>query len=154
MEIILNYIQGILETLGLLLVALTLCRVKIRFRSTIIAAVFITAAVLAIRNAPLIFGIHVVFSIVMIFIFIITMTDVAKSNAFVSVFAGFLFLALIEYILNQLFINLSLLSIEDATGNSNVWMIMGYIQAGLLNLMAIILQRVLEPVNRWKSEVI
>ncbi len=153
MDLVLTYIQGVLETLGLIFLALVIARVKIKWRNTIIAAIVITAVVLAIRNMPVVFGMHLPVSILMIFIFITTMTDAPKSLVFMSVFVGFLCLATIEYSLNQLFISLGLLHLEDVAETSSVWMMIGYIQAVLMNILAVLLQLTLKPQNSWKTKI-
>jgi len=150
MDIVLVYIQGIIEILGSISLALVFCRVEIKWRRILLAAAVIAAFMLVLRNIPIIFGIHLIAGLLMIFMLIIMKTEANKSLVFISVFASFFCLAAIEFSLNQLFISLDILHIEDATETSNVWMIMGYIQAVLMNVLAVVLQLILKPRNSWK----
>ncbi len=151
MDIFLSYLQGVIEILGSIVLALVFSRVKIKWGRTAIVAAIIAAVIMILRTIPVIFGIHMVACILMIFIFIVMKTTANKSLAFISVFASFVCLGVIEYSLNQLFIYLGLLHIEDVTEASSIWMMMGYMQAVLMNIIAIILQLFVEPLNDWKN---
>lgn len=152
MDIVLAYIQGIIETMGLVLLVLVFSRVDIKWGRTITAAIVITAVALIIRALPIVFGMHLAVSIILIFLFVINVTKAPKSLVFISVFASFFCLAAAEYSLNHIFISLGILRIEDVAEASNIWMIMGYIQAILLNILAVLLQLILKPKHSWKKK--
>lgn len=154
MDIVLAYMQGIIEVLGLVLLVLVFSRVSIKWGRTIFAAIVITAITLTIRALPIVFGMHLAVSIILIFLIITKMTNAPKSLVFLSVFGGYLCLAATEFSLNQLFISMDILHIEDVTEASNIWMIMGYIQAILLNIIAVLLQLILKPKHSWKIKAV
>jgi len=149
----LNYVQGLIEILGSILLALVFSRVKIIWGRTTVAAAVIAAMMLLIRHLPIVFGIHIAAGVLMIFLFIVWSTNANKSLVFLAVFASFFCLATIEFCLNQVFMYLNVLQIDDATRNSKIWLIMGYVQAVLMVVLALLLRMVLKPVNYWKSEV-
>ncbi len=152
MELIVAYIQGILETMVLVCFTQVFSRVRIRWGRTIIASMVISITVLLIKTLPIEPGVHIVVSVLMIFLFIVKMTRVPKPHVFIAVFASLLCLATFEYGFNLLFISLDFLHPEDVSETSHVWMIMGYVQAVLMNLLAVLLQLFLKPRNDWKSK--
>lgn len=153
MEILLVYGQGILEALGAIALTLVFSRVKISWGTTIVVAFLVAVVVVGIRSLPIVFGIHMLVSIVIIFAYITLMTDAPKTTVFISVFASFFCLAIMEYSLNQIFINLKLLHTQDVVESSRVWMMMGYMQGILMNILAVFLQQILKPQNSWKKKV-
>ncbi len=153
MDIVLTYIQGIIEVLGLISLVLVFSRVNIKLGRTIAVAMIIAGITLAIRALPIVFGMHLAVSVILIFLFITIMTNSPKSLVFLSVFGSYLCLAAIEFSLNQLFISLDILHIEDVTETSKIWLMMGYIQAVLMNILAVLLQMILKPKYSWKTKV-
>ncbi len=152
MDIVLSYVQGIIEVLGSIALALVFSRVRIKWVKTTLTAAVIAAVMIGIRNLPVVFGIHMVAGIIMTFIFIISVTTADKSRAFIAVFASFLVLGVIEYSISWMLFRLNLLHIEDVGEVRSLWMLEGYIQAVLMNIIAVVLQIFLRPVYDWKND--
>jgi hypothetical protein len=150
--IVLQYLQAIIEILGLFSFSLALSHVNIKWKKCIIPAMVLAALVLIIRNLPVVFGMHILVIVIMMFIFITKMTQAPKHMVFLSIFVSIFFLAILEFCVNQLFIGIGLMPVNDAPEKGNMWLLMGYTQAILMNILAILIQLLWKPRYSWKSE--
>lgn len=152
MQFALHYAQAIIEILGLISFTLVLSRLDIEWKKSIIPAMLLAAMVLMIRNLPIVFGMHILVIVIMIYAFVATMTQAPKHMVFLSIFVSIFCLASLEFCINQLFIGVGLMPRNMPDANSHMWLIMGYTQAILMNILAILIQQVLKPKYSWNSK--
>lgn len=145
MLIIFDYLQGILETLGIIVLALSFSRVRINWAKALLAAAIIAAVIICIRMLPFTLGFHLPISVLLVFLTVAKMFNVPLTRAFIAVFASVLGLVALEMLVNEITLYFDIVESTDIVTNSNIWLVIGFLQAAILNGLAIIIQLFYKP---------
>ncbi len=102
-EFLLFYVQGILETMGIMACSLALARVTLRWGVILAFAGILVTVIYMIRHMPVTFGLHTVAAILLCALLIVRFTMVPPSTSFIAVFASISVMALLEVSVYELF---------------------------------------------------
>lgn len=145
-------VQGIPELTGTFALALAILRVPIRWLLVIPAAAVVCTAIYLIRTAGASFGVHTAFLLLSMVVLSCTATKAKLSSAFIAAFVSESILAIIESLNNTLFshfFNLNISTLPDA--NWVLWKMIGFPQAVVLMLLAILYAKLKKPrEGMWK----
>ncbi|HAU32548.1 MAG: putative membrane protein [Desulfotomaculum sp. 46_296] len=145
-------IPGIPEVAGVIALSLALGAVPLRWGRIIPAGVVLAILFYVIRISP---GVplftHMVVGLLILVLIIAHTTKVPLSKSFIIVFTSMALLAILEYLITELFLWISRLSIEALCSNNLLWLFSGLFQAFLMILAAIITTKYIKPDREaWK----
>lgn len=148
---LLAFLQGVLETSGIVALSLALASVPLRWKLIGAAGTVLTLVVYAIRALPVAFGLHSIACVLLLVYFIAKTTRVSVVKSFIAVFTSFVTLALLELLTHEVFFALMNLDPQDVLSNYTLWKLLGLPQAVLLIILAIIVSKFKKPVQgAWK----
>ncbi len=136
---------------GVVACGLALARVKLRWRVILAFACVLATVIYIIRNLPVTFGLHSVAAILLMALLIARFTRVPLSTSFITAFAGFALLALLEVSVYE--IVGQLLNVESSyfVFTPYTRMLIGLPQAIILIVIAPIIARYRKPLEgMWK----
>jgi len=140
-----DYLQGIVETMGIIALALSFSKVRIQWVKALLAAAIIAAVIICIRMLPFTLGFHLPISVLLVFLTVAKIFGVPLSRAFITVFASVLVLVALEMIVNEVALHFNIVQDTDILTNSSIWLAIGFLQAVLLNGLAIVIQSFYKP---------
>lgn len=147
LETLLFFMQGIPETIGLVSCCLALARVKLRWKVIIPFACIMTLVIYLLRSLPVIFGLHTIIGILFYALFITIATKIPPSLSFVVSFAGFALLALLEVLMNELFVDLLKMEVSQLISDTYAWMLIGLSQAIIMIAIALLVSKYRKPLE-------
>lgn len=144
-------LQGIPEMIGLIGLSLALAGVSQRWGRILLAGTLLAILIYLIRLLPVTFGLHTIAGLLLLLLFIIKTTNVPPSRVFISVFASFSILALLEIAVHEAFFFMTKLNPSEVIGNYPLWIELGMPQAVLLIVFAFLVARFKQPQKgAWK----
>ncbi|GBF32301.1 hypothetical protein DCCM_0495 [Desulfocucumis palustris] len=151
LRILLFFVQGFPESIGICAFSLALARVKLRWGIILPAAFVMTAIILALRSMPITFGLHTVASILLLALFIAMSTRVPPSKCFLVVFASFDMLVLLEYTILEEAVRLLNTDVNDLMSNAFLWKLTTLPQAILMIIFALLFSKYRKPLkDLWR----
>lgn len=145
-EILLFLVPGFLEIAGVIALSLAFGSVPFRWGRIFLAGLALVIIVYIIRNLP---GVpmftHMIAELIILVLVIAKVTKVPLSKSFIIVFASMAMLAVLEYIITEVFILVSGMSIEAFSSNNMLWFFAGLLQALIMILAAIITTKFIKP---------
>jgi len=151
-KILLFFMQGIPEIMGVVAFGLALARVPLRWGIIAVAGTSLTIIIFMIRSLPLSsFGLHTVAAALILALFIIKATRTTQLNSFIAAFASFTTLAMLELVINKSFISITNLDQQVFLSNYLLWKLITLPQAILMILFALIISKFKKPdKDAWK----
>lgn len=151
LQTLLFFVQGILESAGIVACSLALARVKLRWGIILAAASVLTAVIYTVRSLPVTFGLHTLVAILLCVLFIARTTRLSPSTSFVVSFAGFALLAILEFPMFKLVALLLNTDINKAISDDLIGKLIGLPQAILMIVIALLISRYRKPMEgMWK----
>ena len=151
MKLLIFFLQGIPESMGVVAVSLALAGVKLRWRIIAVSGSVIALFLFIIRALPLTFGIHTIAGLLLVVIFLNYTTTVSTSKALLVSFITLGMLAIMEILVLEPYFALTHLTLAEAQSNVLHWSLLGLLQAVLLNLAAILIAVVRKKKkDEWK----
>ncbi|MCG9966661.1 hypothetical protein L9W92_01140 [Pelotomaculum terephthalicicum JT] len=144
-KILLFFMQGIPEVMGIVAFGLALARVPLRWGIIAVAGTSLTIIIYAIRSVQITFGIHTVAAIVLLAVFIIKTTRTIPKYSFVAALASLTTLIALELIIEKLFLFITKLDQQVFVSNYLLWKLVGLPQAILMILFAVIISKYTAP---------
>lgn len=137
---------------GAVALSLALAGVPLRWERVIAAGTVLCVIIFIIRALPFTFGLHTIVSIMLLVIFIAKTTHVLPSRIFITVFASFATLAILELTMYELFFAITGLDYHATKSNYLLYQLVGLPQALLMNIFAVLASRYKKPVQgAWKK---
>ncbi len=147
------FLQGIPECMGVVALSLAYAKVPLRWGYIVISAVFLVVINYFIRSLPLTFGFHLPVMMFIIYLLIVKFTNSTLSRTIIAVFSSVATLALLEFVVSNVYFSISTLEPQDVIANERLWAIIGVVQAAILNITALIVARIIKPnEGAWKNE--
>ena len=155
-EILLFLVPGVLEIAGIIALSLALGSVPFRWGRIFLAGLALTIIVYVIRHLP---GVppftHMIVEILILVLVIAKVIKVPLSKGFIIVFASVAFLAILEYVVAEVFILVSGMDNETFSSNDMLWFFAGLLQAIIMISAAFIASRHIKPdPDAWKLRAI
>ncbi|MCG9966660.1 hypothetical protein L9W92_01135 [Pelotomaculum terephthalicicum JT] len=151
-KILLFFMQGIPEIMGVVAFGLALARVPLRWGIITVAGTALTIIIFIIRSLPLSsFGLHTVAATLLLALFIMKTTRTTQVNSFVAAFASFTTLVMLELVINKSFFFITKLDQQVFVSNYLLWRLVSLPQAILMILFAVIISKFKKPdKDAWK----
>lgn len=144
-------LQGIPEMVGVIGISLALAGVTQRWGRILLAGTLLAILIFLIRLLPIPFGLHSVAGVLLLTVLIIKTTSVPPSRIFISVFASFAILAVLEIAVHEMFFFITKLNPYEVIANYPLWIKLGMPQAILLVVFALLFARFKQPQKgAWK----
>jgi len=140
-KILLFFMQGIPEVMGIVAFSLALARVPLRWGIIALAGTSLTIIIYVIRSVQITFGIHTVAAIVLLAVFIIKTTRTSPINGFVAAFSSLTILTIVELFIEKLFLFITKLDQQVFVSNDLLWKLVALPQAILMILFAVIISK-------------
>lgn len=151
MGILLNFLQGIIESMGIIACSLAMLRVPLYWKRIFVLAIVMTAVIFSIRALPISYGIHMLAGIICLFFFIVKTTAASPSRAFMAVFTSVVILSVLEFSIHESFFTITGYAPDTFIDSDLLWSELGMIQAVLMNLTAILIKRFIKPYEgKWR----
>lgn len=152
MNIFFYFLQSIPECIGLISLSLTLSRVPLRWGRVLIGAVMLSIVVYIIRALPVIFGLHLPISILLMFLLFVIFTHAKPSNIIIAIFSSFMILTLLEYVFNSTFFAVTRLDPQQLDAYEGLWAALGVAQSLVLIIIAMFMPKYFRPIEgAWKN---
>ncbi len=146
------FLQSIPEGMGVTALSLAIARVPLRWMHIFLGGIIISVASYTIRALPVTFGLHLPVVIFLVFVLMVRFTNTKPSRAIIAVFASIFILALLEFVISSAYFFATKMDFQQAQAQQDTWAIVGLIQAVLLNIIAVIVQRFVRTNEEaWKS---
>ncbi len=150
MKLLMFFLQGIPESMGVVAVSLALAAVPLRWRIIATSGSVLALILFTLRSLPLTFGIHTIAGLLLVVIFLNYTTTVSTSKALLVSVITLGMLAIMEILVLEPYFALTHLTLEEAQSNVMQWSLLGLLQALLLNLVAILISVVRkEKKDEW-----
>ncbi|MEN6327982.1 MAG: hypothetical protein ABFD18_17455 [Syntrophomonas sp.] len=145
------FLQSLPESMGLIALSLAITKVPLRWGRILLGGVIISVISYIIRSLPVTFGFHMPVMLFVLFVLIVKSTNIPPSHTIIALFSGFFTLALLEYLISSAFFAYTHMDPNNAMANETLWTSLGVIQAIILNIIALVVQHFLKPVEAsWK----
>lgn len=145
-SILLFLVPGVPEIAGITALSLALGSVPLRWGRIFLTGLVLAIIVYIIRQLP---GVpmftHMIAELLILVLVIAKVTKVPLSKSFIIVFASMALLAILEYLVTELFLWISKLSIDSLISNNMLWLFAGLLQALIMIITAIITTKVIKP---------
>ncbi|MTI79419.1 MAG: hypothetical protein FH758_00850 [Firmicutes bacterium] len=150
-DILLFFLTGIPEMMGITALALALARVPLRWKLITCIGTALALIIYPIRLLPFTFGVHIIVGMVVLVFILLRVTYLRPSKCFVMVFISYITLASCELVIHESFLAVTNMSVDEVMSNAALWAALGMVQAVLINLIAIITSKLIKPDNEvWK----
>lgn len=133
--------------------SLAYARVPLRWRYIFVAGALLAGVNYFIRALPFTFGFHIPIMMFIVYFLIIKFTKVTLSRTIIALFSSLATMALLEYVVSNTSFALINLDPQDIIADKRLWAIIGIVQAVILNMIALLVARILKPVEgAWRNE--
>lgn len=140
------YLQGILESSGVVALSLAVLGVPLRWKRIIAAGAVFALIIFAVRSIPFTFGIHIAVAIFILVIAITRTTHNTVSRSFIAVLVSYAVLALLETVISEVFFAVTKLDPNRVISENNpLWVLSGLPQALLMIFFALLISRFKKP---------
>ncbi|GBF32177.1 hypothetical protein DCCM_0368 [Desulfocucumis palustris] len=151
LQILLFFMQGFPETVGVCAFSLALARVQLRWGVILPTALVMTAIILVLRSIPITFGLHTVATILLWTLFIVRATRVPPSQSFMVVFAGIAAVALLELTMFKVLVRLLNIDINKFMSDVFLWKLAALPQAIMMIVFALLISKYRKPLEgMWR----
>jgi len=144
-KILLFFMQGIPEVMGIVAFSLALARVPLRWGIIAAAGTALTVIIYVIRSLQITFGLHTVAGILLLAVFIKKTTRTTPTYSFVAAFASLTVLTIVELFIEKLFLFITKLDQQVFVSNYLLWKLVALPQAILMILFAVMISKYKAP---------
>lgn len=144
-EMLIFFIQGILEGTGLIAFSLAIARITINWKNTFIVGFIMAVISYTLRTLSFFFGFHTFVILFLIMFYVSRTGQVPLVKSFLVTFVSAITLGVLEFSTNTAFFLITGLSQQEVTSNKILWATLGMPQAILIMALAVITSRVLKP---------
>jgi len=134
-------LQGIPEMVGTIGLSLALAGIPLRWGRILLTGTVLAMLIYLIRLLPIAFGLHSVAGLLLLTLFILQTTNIPPSRIFISVFASFTILTMLEIAVHEAFFFVTKLNSREVIDNYPLWIELGMPQAILLIVFAFLAAR-------------
>jgi len=144
-------IQGIPEAIGILSLSLALAGVSLRWKQVTILGILLAIIIFMIRLLPLATGLHTIAGLLINIFVLIKLTRIPLTKSFMVVLISIFTLAIVEYMIHWLFLQLSSYDPSLLMSRKILWAVLGLPQAIIMITLAVLAARLVKPKpNMWK----
>ncbi len=131
--------------------SLALAGVPLRWKQITILSIMLAVIIFTIRLLPLATGLHTV-AVLLITVFVLNkLTRIPLTKSFMVVLISIFTLALVEYIIHGLFLQLSSYDLSLLMSRKILWAVLGLPQVMIMIALAVLAARVIKPrPGTWK----
>ncbi|MGI5911582.1 MAG: hypothetical protein ACOX6E_03240 [Syntrophomonadaceae bacterium] len=152
MAIFYFFLQSIPECVGLIAISLAVGRVPLRWGHILLGGIVVSIVTFIIRSFQFSFGLHLPIAIFLIFLLIYKSTLLAQSKIIIAVFSSFVILAVAELLISKTFFAITQMEPSQAFANTQLWSLVGLVQAILLMVIAVVIAHFRKPnEGAWKK---
>jgi len=150
-DLLIFLLQGVPETIGTLSLSLALAGAPLRWKQITILGIFLAIIIFIVRSLPLATGLHTV-AVLLVTVFILNkFTRVPLTKSFMVVLISIFSLAIVEYVIHWLFLQLSSYDLNLLMSQKILWAVLGLPQAIIIIALAVLASRLIKPKpGMWK----
>jgi len=147
-EILLFFVQGIPEMVGIIALCLAIARVRINWLKVFFAGVGFAILSYTIQSLSFFFGFHTLILLFLIMFYIVKNAKVSIIKSFFVTSVSTIVLAFLEFSTNFLYFRISNVDPQNITSDNILWTLLGMPQAIVILLLAIIISHINKPVGK------
>lgn len=140
-KIIIFFLQGLPETIGVVALSLALQRVPLKWKYILPFSLVLTIFIFVIRSLPVALGIHTVGAILLLVFFMVKFTRVPSTKCFTAIFMSLSFLTFLEFIIHEPLLWVLDWSLHEILSKDTIWMLVGLPQAAVMVISALCIAR-------------
>ena len=150
-NVVMFFLQGILEMTGVVAFCLASVRVPLLWGRIIVAGTSLTVIIYIIRSFQTIFGLHTVAILFLLAFFIRKATYTTQEKSYMAAFLGMVTLTLLELIICKLYFLLTKSNPNEVISNVILWKLLSLPQGILMIIFAELISKYKKPnKDAWK----